>query len=154
MDPRGAAAARLSARVTTPLHQLAQEAGADFPHLFAARDLTLTRLVERRSRLRELDHDGDVAIVLMGSWGRSEVTSGSDDDYMVLVGGEKREAVRPATVDIETVLDRAPGKQNIFGEPVWVRELIEKIGLDRIPTPISAAACCSCSSRSMRPTRS
>ncbi len=140
--------------MTTPLHQLAQEAGADFPHLFAARDLTLTRLVERRSRLRELDHDGDVAIVLMGSWGRSEVTSGSDDDYMVLVGGEKREAVRPATVDIETVLDRAPGKQNIFGEPVWVRELIEKIGLDRIPTPISAAACCSCSSRSMRPTRS
>jgi hypothetical protein len=115
----------------TPLQQLAQYAGVDFPNLFAARDFTAARLAERSSRLRELEHDEDVAIVLMGSWGRSEVTSGSDDDYMVLVSGDERDDVRPAKAEIETILDRAPGKQGIFGEPVWSRELIEKIGLDQ-----------------------
>jgi hypothetical protein len=117
--------------MTTPLQQLSDAAGRDFPNLCAARELTATKLAERSSRLRDLEHDEDVAIVLMGSWGRSEVTSGSDDDYMVLGGGEIRDEVRPAKADIETVLNRAPGKQGIFGEPVWSRELIEKIGLDR-----------------------
>ncbi|HTB50494.1 MAG TPA: hypothetical protein VK701_05905 [Solirubrobacteraceae bacterium] len=117
--------------MTTPLQQLSEAVGRDFPNLFAARELTATKLAERSSRLRDLVHDEDVAIVLMGSWGRSEVTSGSDDDYMVLVTGNMRDEVRPAKVDIEAILDRAPGKQGIFGEPVWSRELIEKIGLDQ-----------------------
>jgi UTP:GlnB (protein PII) uridylyltransferase len=69
--------------MAAPLQQLAEAAGMDFPHLFAARELTGAKLAERRPRLQQLQHDEDVAIVLMGSWGRSEVTSGSDDDYMV-----------------------------------------------------------------------
>jgi len=114
----------------TPLKQLAEAAGTDFPHLFSARELTSAKLAERRPRLQQLEHDKDVAIVLMGSWGRSEVTSGSDDDYMVLVTGEMRDEVRPAKAEIETILDRAPGSQGIFGEPVSSRVMIEKIGLD------------------------
>jgi hypothetical protein len=102
----------------------------DFPHLFGARKLTSAKLAERRPRLQQLEHDEDVAIVLMGSWGRSEVTSGSDDDYMVLVTEQMRDEVRPSKAEIETILDRAPGKQGIFGEPVSSRVMIEKIGLD------------------------
>jgi len=116
--------------MATPLRQLSETVGTDFPHLFAARELTAAKLAERRPSLQQLQHDEDVAIVLMGSWGRSEVTSGSDDDYMVLVTGEMREEVRPAKAEIETILDRAPGKQGIFGEPVSSRVMIEKIGLD------------------------
>jgi hypothetical protein len=116
--------------MAAPLQQLTEAAGTDFPHLFAARELTVAKLAERRPRLQQLQHDEDVAIVLMGSWGRSEVTSGSDDDYMVLVTGEMRDEVRPAKAEIETILDRAPGEQGIFGEPVSSRVMIEKIGLD------------------------
>jgi UTP:GlnB (protein PII) uridylyltransferase len=107
--------------MAAPLQQLTEAAGTDFPHLFAARELTVAKLAERRPRLQQLQHDEDVAIVLMGSWGRSEVTSGSDDDYMVLVTGEMRDEVRPAKAEIETILDRAPGEQGIFGEPVSSR---------------------------------
>jgi Putative nucleotidyltransferase DUF294 len=71
--------------MATPLQQLSEAAGTDLPHLFAARELTAAKLAERRPSLQQLQHDEDVAIVLMGSWGRSEVTSGSDDDYMLPV---------------------------------------------------------------------
>jgi UTP:GlnB (protein PII) uridylyltransferase len=97
--------------MTAPLEQLSQASGRSFPSLLAARELTASRLAERRPLLAQLPHDEDVAIVLMGSWGRSEVTSGSDDDYMVLVSGEMRDDVRPSKADIETILDRAPGSQ-------------------------------------------
>ncbi len=116
--------------MTAPLQQLSQASGRAFPNLLAARELTAAKLAERRPSLQQLEHDEDVAIVLMGSWGRSEVTSGSDDDYMVLVTGEIRDDVRPSKAAIETILDRAPGKQGIFGEPVSSRVMIEKIGLD------------------------
>jgi hypothetical protein len=116
--------------VTDPLHKLSEASGRSFPNLAGARDLTATRLAERRPLLQQLPHDHDVAIVLMGSWGRSEVTSGSDDDYMVLVTGEMRDDVRPSKAEIEQILDRAPGSQGIFGKPVQGQRLIEKIGLE------------------------
>jgi hypothetical protein len=80
--------------------------------------------------LAKLVHDDDVSIVLMGSWGRSEVTSGSDDDFMLLVRGNAREDVYPSREEVKAVLDRAPGDQGIFGEPVSSRRIIEKIGLE------------------------
>ncbi len=116
--------------MTTPLQQLSQASGRAFPNLLAARELTATKLAERRPSLQQLPHDEDVAIVLMGSWGRSEVTSGSDDDYMVLVSGESRDNVRLSKAEIEMILDRTPGGQGIFGEPVLSRVMIEKIGLE------------------------
>lgn len=66
----------------------------------------------------------------MGSWGRAEVTAGSDDDFMVLVLGSGREDVRPSIDDVKTVLDRAPGDQGIFGNPVGSDRLIGEIGLE------------------------
>ena len=132
MDPGGAAAAVLSGveSMTTPLQQLTAASGRSFPNLLAARELTATKLIERRASLAEFVHGNDVAVVLMGSWGRSEVTSGSDDDFMLLIDGDVRPDIRPSKAEIETILDQAPGDQGIFGEPVSSRRMIKKIGLE------------------------
>lgn len=116
--------------MVSPLEQLAQVSGRDFSHLLEARELTSKGIGERRTRLADLSHDGDVSIVLMGSWGRSEVTSGSDDDFMLLIRGDMRNDVRPSEAEVKTVLDRAPGDQGIFGAPVASRLMIENIGLE------------------------
>jgi len=86
-----------------------------FGNISAARDRTERGLVERRDRLATLDEDGDATVVLMGSWGRSEVTRESDHDFMVLFEGSSREDARP-TIDAvaELLGGRAPGSEEIF----------------------------------------
>jgi hypothetical protein len=116
--------------MASPLEQLSAASGRKFPNLLKARERTSKEMSERRARLAELPHDEDVSIVLMGSWGRSEVTSGSDDDFMLLIKGDVREGVHPSKVEVETILNRAPGDQGIFGKPVSSRVMIEKIGLE------------------------
>jgi hypothetical protein len=116
--------------MASPLEQLTAASGRNFSNLYAARELTARRLAERRASLAELQHDEDVSLVLMGSWGRSEVTSGSDDDFMLLVQGDARTDARPSPAEVKAILDRAPGDQGIFGEPVSSRRIIEKIGLE------------------------
>ncbi len=115
----------------SPLERLGAAVGQDFSNLLKARELTASRLEVRQQQIAELEHDGDAAVVLMGSWGRAEVTSGSDDDFMVVVDGPVRSDVKPSIVEVEGVLDRAPGDQGIFGEPVFCSDLVENIGLDR-----------------------
>ncbi len=114
----------------TPLEQLAKASGVDFPNLRRARELTERGLASRRQKLGNLESDTDVAVVLMGSWGRGEVTSGSDDDFMLLIRGQERSEVRPARADLEAILDRPPGPQGIFGEPVSSVTIVEHIGLE------------------------
>jgi hypothetical protein len=114
----------------TPIERLAAAAGRDFPNLLKARERTATGLAERRAKLDALDHDADASVVLMGSWGRAEVTTGSDDDFMVLVDGSERGAVKPSVDDVKSVLDAAPGDQGTFGTLVFCENLIENIGLD------------------------
>lgn len=65
----------------------------------------------------------------MGSWGRAEVTSGSDDDFMVLIDGPQRNEVEPSIDEVRGVLDRPPGPDGPFGDPVFADDLIQKIGL-------------------------
>jgi hypothetical protein len=115
----------------SPLERLAAEARRDFPKLLRAREATATGLRDRAPRLEAIDHDDDVSVVLMGSWGRAEVTSGSDDDFMVLVDGPERPEVNPAIDQVKNVLDQAPGDQGHFGKPVSCNSLVENIGLDK-----------------------
>jgi hypothetical protein len=73
-------------------------------------------------------------VVLMGSWGRLEVTQGSDDDFMCLIDGHDRpEAeVRPAIEETWKALGSAgkkPGSEDIFGVPVFSDDL-QTIGLE------------------------
>ena len=61
--------------------RLEAASGVSFQHIAAARHETERPLVERRSRMASVQVDEDAAVVLMGSWGRREVTSESDDDF-------------------------------------------------------------------------
>jgi UTP:GlnB (protein PII) uridylyltransferase len=72
--------------------RLEAASGVSFQHIAAARAETERRLVERRSRMASVQVDEDAAVVLMGSWGRREVTSKSDDDFMVSTFGVSRAA--------------------------------------------------------------
>ena len=120
-----------------PLERFIEMTGCALPTLCAARELSGVRLAERRGIVSELRHDQDAAIVLLGSWGRHEVTSGSDDDYLVLVDGERRTEVRPTVDDVTARLERdrggsrGPGRERTFGKVVFSRDLLDKVGLDR-----------------------
>lgn len=114
----------------TPLDRLAGSSGREFPNLSSARALTADALRQRREKLALLGHTTGVAIVLMGSWGRLEITSGSDDDFLLLSTCEPDCELKPTIDDIKGVLDRAPGDQGIFGAPVHSRRMIQKIGLE------------------------
>jgi hypothetical protein len=116
--------------MTTPLERLTDASGVDFPNLRKARELTKDGLASRRETLSSLESDDDVAIVLMGSWGRAEVTSGSDDDFMLLIRGDAREEVSPARSALEAILSHPPGPQGVFGEPVSSTTIVERIGLE------------------------
>lgn len=112
------------------LEILAERSGREFPNLIAARERTEERLRAKRSSLEALHHGSETSIVLMGSWGRRELTSGSDDDFMVLVRGGTRLLVKPMIRSVRKVLDRAPGRQGVFGRAVFSKRLINEIGLD------------------------
>jgi hypothetical protein len=102
----------------------------DFPHLLAARDLTERRLGDLREELGGFERDDDAAVVMLGSWGRRELTSQSDDDFLVLVNGTEREEVRPRSADLEAVLGVA-GQTGLFGTAAFCDNLVNRIGLDQ-----------------------
>lgn len=120
-----------------PLERFVAVTGHELPVLSMARETTARRMQERRELFAGLQRDDDVAVVLLGSWGRHEVTSGSDDDYMVLVHGPRRESVHPAVREVAERLaadpsgSREPSRENLFGELVFSGELIDNVGLDR-----------------------
>ncbi len=106
-------------------------AGVRFHHVAAARVETDRRLLERRDRIAALEVDGNATIVLMGSWGRREITRESDDDFMVLFEGEPADSARPSIEDVAGALGgRPPGPEEIFGSHVLLDDLRAKIGRD------------------------
>ena len=109
---------------------LAQATGEAFAPIRAARARTAQGLAERRERLAGIELDPDACVVLMGSWGRHEVTSASDDDAIVLFGGVPRHEARPDPADVARALGGpAPGTEGLFGETVWLQDLTGRIGL-------------------------
>ncbi len=112
------------------LERLAATTGTAFPALMAARARTADGLGARRARLESLAADADAAVVLVGSWGRAEVTGASDDDWLVLVDGPQREAVAPTPQAVADALQaRAPGPEGIFGTVAFGDELHTNVGL-------------------------
>jgi hypothetical protein len=111
--------------------RLESASGIQFSQITAARERTEDRLAERRQRIAQADADPDATVVLMGSWGRREVTSESDDDFMVLFEDASRANAQPAIDQVAEALEaRAPGAEEIFGQHVWLDDLREKIGRD------------------------
>jgi len=124
----------------TPLERLQQHSGRSFPALAAARERTARRLEQRARLLDGVPLDGNVAVVLMGSWGRHELTAGSDDDYVVVVrglapagGGWGSAHATAAAVAERFARDpggfSAPGRQGVFAEVVHSVDLL-RVGLD------------------------
>jgi hypothetical protein len=105
----------------------------------AARERTARRLAERAALLDGIAIDASAAVVLMGSWGRHELTGGSDDDYLVLVRGfapaDGWGAEQDAAARIADRFARdpggfsAPGRQGVFAEVVYSADLL-RVGLD------------------------
>jgi hypothetical protein len=122
----------LATAAASPLEVLAEKADREFAQLVAARKRTKAGLAERSDALADLTRSADVSVVLMGSWGRAEVTAESDDDFMLLVQGAERpdRDVKPSVDEIAGVLDGVPGGQGIFGLPVFSERLVHEIGLD------------------------
>ena len=115
----------------------------------AARVETNRGLRERGERFESVVVHHDATVVLTGSWGRHEITSESDDDFMVVFEGSTRENARPSVEQVARILGgRAPGAEDIFGEPVALEDLRGKIGRDEDTARTSPAGCCSFSSRS------
>jgi hypothetical protein len=123
-----------------PLERLREQVGQAFPALAAARERTARRLAQRTELLDGLPIDGRAAVVLMGSWGRHELTAGSDDDYVVLVrgfapagGGWGSAHDTAAAVAERFARDpggfSAPGRQGVFAEVVYSADLL-RVGLD------------------------
>lgn len=115
------------------LEALAERSEEGFPNLTTARALTERRLPEMRERLSAVEVDADACVAMFGSWGRSELTAGSDDDWAVLVNGPEREKVRPTPSQIEAAVgedERKAGSQGIFGAIAFCDHLVERIGLD------------------------
>jgi Putative nucleotidyltransferase DUF294 len=124
----------------TPLDRLQQQSGRTLPALAAARARTARRLAERAALLDGITLDTHAAVVLMGSWGRHELTAGSDDDYLVLVrglathdGGWGSAHDTAAKVAERFARDPggfgAPGRQGVFAEVVYSADLL-RVGLD------------------------
>lgn len=122
--------------MVSALEQLQEESGRRFDALLGARRLTAERIDQRRAQLAALAVDADVAVVLMGSWGRRELTPSSDDDFMVLVRGPERPEPRPTVDAVRRAFadDPAgygdPGREGIFGEVAYSADLVGNIGLD------------------------
>lgn len=115
---------------TSPLQDLAEKAGRNFPHLFDARERTAVGLVNAGASLQSLRHSPEASIVLMGSWGRAEVTSGSDDDFMVLLRGIEGSEVLPTIAEVSEILKHSPSKDGPFASPAFSQKLVNQIGLD------------------------
>ncbi|HEY8581450.1 MAG TPA: hypothetical protein VIL49_00830, partial [Capillimicrobium sp.] len=114
----------------TPLEELASRSADGFPHLLAARERTAREVGAARERLAAVARDDDAAVALFGSWGRAELTAGSDDDWLIVVAGDRRDEVRPQRAEVGAALGREPGAQAIFGEVAFTAELAGRIGLD------------------------
>ncbi len=118
------------------LEALSERSGCALAALKDARRRTAERIVVRAELANALEADGDVSIVLMGSWGRAELTSGSDDDFMVLVHGNEREVVQPSLEAVAESFAKDPGgfkgsdRGGVFERAVFSQPLRDNVGLD------------------------
>ena len=130
----------MSGGPTGALVTLAERSRDGLPHLIGARERTEQALDDLRARLAAAPRDPDAAVVLFGSWGRREVTPGSDADWSVLVDGAPRAAVHPSVADLQGRLAlgddpadaealREPAAGGSFGAVVFTEPLSENVGL-------------------------
>lgn len=137
------------------LEHLATRSTTSFPSLLSARDRSERGLLRLQEDLREIRLPSETSVVLLGSWGRAEVTEVSDLDWLLLdASAERAPAPEVAAVpraqlaldpelpgtpvaahlgDLAEIMSRhgaSPGTQGTFGTEVHVEDLASRIGLD------------------------
>jgi hypothetical protein len=121
----------MTATADSGVDALSAATGEAFEPIAAARARTARGLAERRASLRGLPIDPDATVVLLGSWGRHEVTSASDDDAIVLFTGRPRADACPTADQVAQALGGpAPGREGLFGDTAHLADLTGRIGLD------------------------
>ena len=106
--------------------------GAELPNLLGARARTREAVAARREAVSALSLDGSASVVLFGSWGRGELTRGSDDDWAILVDRAADADAAPAPADVAAALagGRGPGRSGVFGTQILCDDLLSRIGLE------------------------
>lgn len=94
-----------------------------------ARKRTCEGLNTYRTKLAESEPPENVAVVLMGSWGRAEVTSRSDNDFIILDSTNSTWDLTSFQKRVGNVLNHPPSKGGPFASPVRCDPLIDEIGL-------------------------
>ena len=123
-----------SPRTIAGVEELAAVLGASWPAISRAREVT----AQRRGLLLELVDElltSDTSFVVGGSFGRDEVTSGSDLDWTLLIDGQ----ANPDHIDTANEIRRRieeggfkkPGAEGGFGGIVFSHDLIHNIGGDQ-----------------------
>jgi hypothetical protein len=111
--------------------QLSEHIGQRWPNIEAARSLSDQTLTELHQALLNLDSE-DTSIVVLGSLGRKEFTSGSDIDWNLLVDGIADPNHHALFLDAQRIIkDHAPkgvGREGTFEAFVSSHDLIHKIG--------------------------
>jgi hypothetical protein len=131
MDSRGASA------LSDPdgaFERFIDKHGLDARNLRRARNLTQDRIADVRKKLEAHEWPANSSVVLFGSWGRSELTDRSDDDWALLVcaDGVDQDAIDSALEIARRHLGRGtrkPGAQGVFGREIECEKLRTKIGL-------------------------
>lgn len=113
----------------SPLELLGDRAGVTFTNLLEARARTCEGLIEYRKTLLQSTPPPDVAVVLMGSWGRAEVTPHSDNDFVILDDTNPPQDLTDFQQRVESILHQSPSDKGPFASPVRCIPLIEEIGL-------------------------
>lgn len=124
----------MSIQVNGALFQLAQRRGVEFPCLARAREETLEQLRVTQAQLADVAADRGAALCLMGSWGRHEVSRGSDHDWLILMqsdGGPPSSRFLDGVAQRIGTDGRQPGPQGTFGTWTAASKLVDQIGLDR-----------------------
>jgi hypothetical protein len=136
VDPRGAGEIAPARGAVTALPRAEQRCRA----LLDARRLTEQELEALRERVDAAQLPECSALVLFGSWGRHELTPGSDSDWGLILGigapPETDRSVQRAVAHLDRAFaDRAaPGRQGYFGCAFAAVSLADRIGLDEDDT--------------------
>lgn len=119
------------------LERLSERSGTAFANLARARKRTESELLRVRQALADAPCPSDASVVVFGSWGRGELTEGSDEDWAILVsdaspdGRRDIEDLDHAVREVLGVGERKPGTQDVFGCSFGCDELVAQIGLDK-----------------------
>jgi predicted nucleotidyltransferase len=114
----------------SPLDELAQILGTEWPRITAARRAAQLKIVELNEAVSGLTSP-DTSVVIYGSLAREEFTQGSDLDWTLLVDGQADPQHQSELLSIRERLaefGKAPGREKTFGRLTFSHPLLHMIG--------------------------